>query len=132
MNFRPLHDHVIVEAAVAEKAKTKGGIIIPDTAKEKPLQGKVVAVGSGYRGKDGKVLGLTVKKGDRVIYGKWSGTEIKMEDKEYLVLKERDILGVVEGDAKVSVRAKGEGASGHSHGAAACTLDHVHDEDCCD
>ncbi|MGE5538717.1 MAG: co-chaperone GroES [Gemmatimonas sp.] len=131
MNFRPLHDHVIVEAATVDSAKTKGGILLPDTAKEKPLQGKVIAVGSGYRSKDGKVMGLAVKKGDRVIYGKWSGTEIKVEDKEYLVLKERDILGVVEGDAKVSVRAKGEGAGGHSH-AAACTLDHVHDEDCCD
>jgi chaperonin GroES len=127
MNLRPLHDHVIVEAAAVGKAKTKGGIILPDTAKEKPLEGKVVAVGSGQRGKNGAVLAMTVKKGDRVIYGKWSGAEIKLDDKQYLVLKEGDILGVVEGEGKVVVRAKGAGTA-----AATCTLDHVHDEDCCD
>jgi chaperonin GroES len=129
MNFRPLHDQVLVEFAAAQKTKTKGGIILPDTAKEKPLEGKVVAVGSGYRNKGGQVIGLAVKRGDRVIYGKWTGTEIKVEDKEYLVLKERNILGVVEGDGKVSVRAKSVGGAAS---AAACTLDHDHDEDCCD
>ncbi len=127
MNLRPLHDHVIVEPAVGQ-SKTKGGILLPDTAKEKPLEGKVVAVGSGHRGKDGKVTALAVKAGDRVVYGKWSTTEIAIGGKEYLVLKESDILGVVEGAGKVSVRAKGEGTAS----AAACTLDHVHDGDCCD
>lgn len=130
MNFRPLHDHVIVEAAVAAKnATTKGGIILPDTAKEKPMEGKVIAVGSGYRDKTGKVIGLAVRKGDRVIYGKWTGTEIKVENKEYLVLKERDILGVVEGEGKVSVRAH---TPGMAAAATTCTLDHDHDDDCCD
>jgi chaperonin GroES len=130
MNFRPLHDHVIVESAVAAKnAKTKGGIILPDSAKEKPMEGKVIAVGSGYRDKTGKVIGLAVQKGDRVIYGKWTGTEIKVENKEYLVIKERDILGVVEGEGKVSVRSH---APGMAAAAAACTLDHDHDDDCCD
>jgi chaperonin GroES len=129
MNFRPLHDQVLVESATNEKTKTKGGIILPDTVKEKPLEGKVVAVGSGYRNKGGKVIELAVKKGDRVIYGKWTGTEIKVADKEYLVLKEGDILGVVEGEGKVSVRAKGAGGAAS---AAACTIDHDHDEDCCD
>lgn len=130
MNFRPLHDHVIVEAAVAAKgATTKGGIILPDTAKEKPMEGKVIAVGSGYRDKTGKIIGLAVRKGDRVIYGKWTGTEIKVENKEYLVLKERDILGVLEGEGKVSVRAHTPGMAAAS---TACTLDHDHDEDCCD
>ena len=127
MKLRPLHDHVIVEPAFAQ-TKTKGGILLPETAREKPLEGKVIAVGSGYRGKDGKVTGLAVKTGDRVVYGKWSTTEIAVGDKEYLVLKEQDILGVVEGEGKVSVRAKGEGTAS----AAACTLDHVHDSDCCD
>ena len=129
MNFRPLHDQVLVEFTAVEKTKTKGGIIVPDTAKEKPLEGKVAAVGSGYRSKKGDLIGLAVKKGDRVIYGKWTGTEIKVADKEYLVLKERDILGVVEGEGKVSVRSKS--ASGAAS-TAACALDHDHDEDCCD
>lgn len=127
MNFRPLHDHVVIEVAKLEKAKTKGGILLPDTAKEKPLEGKVVAVGPGQR-KNGTAPAMAVKKGDRVIYGKWSGTEMKLDDKEYLVLREGDILGVVEGDGKIVVRAKGAGASA----GATCTLDHVHDEDCCD
>jgi chaperonin GroES len=129
MKFRPLHDQVLVESAAVEQTRTKGGIILPDTAKEKPLEGKVVAVGSGYRNKKGELLGLAVKKGDRVIYGKWTGTEIKVSDKEYLVLKERDILGIVEGEGKVSVRSKTAGSAAAS---AACTLDHDHDEDCCD
>ncbi len=95
MNIRPLHDRVVVEPLAAEE-KTKGGIIIPDTAKEKPSEGKVVAVGSGYRGDDGKITPLDVKKGDRVLYGKWSGTEIKVEGKDLLIMKESDILGVVQ------------------------------------
>jgi chaperonin GroES len=95
MNIRPLHDRVVVEPLAAEQ-KTKGGIIIPDTAKEKPSAGKFVAVGSGYRGDDGKVTPLDVKKGDRVLYGKWSGTEIKVDGKDLLIMKESDILGVVQ------------------------------------
>jgi len=95
MNIRPLHDRVVVEPLAAEQ-KTKGGIIIPDTAKEKPSEGKVVAVGSGYRGDDSKVTPLDVKKGDRVLYGKWSGTEIKVDGKDLLIMKESDILGVVQ------------------------------------
>src|SRR5690242_19628047 len=118
MNFRPLHDQVLVESATVEKTKTKGGIILPDAAKEKPLEGKVVAVGSGYRSNKGELIGLAVKKGDRVIYGKWTGTEIKVADKEYLVLKERDILGIVEGEGKVSVRSKSAGGAAST---ATCT-----------
>jgi len=128
MNFRPLHDHVVVEPAFAP-VKTKGGILLPDAAQERPLEGKVVAVGSGRRGEDGKRTGLAVKAGDRVVYGKWSATEIKLGDKDYLVLKESEILGIVEGEGRISVRAKGEGAATT---ATACTLDHVHDGDCCD
>jgi chaperonin GroES len=129
MDFRPLHDHVIVEAATSKTTKTKGGILLPDIAKEKPLEGKVVAVGPGYRNKTGEVRSLAVKKGDRVVYGKWSGTEVKIEDKEYLIVKESDILGVIEGDGKISVRAKKEDSDA---AAAACTIDHVHDDGCCD
>jgi chaperonin GroES len=128
MKLRPLHDHVIVEPAFGP-SQTKGGILLPDTAQEKPLEGKVVAVGPGYRGKDGKVTELAVKAGDRVVYGKWSTTEIAVEDKEYLVIKESDILGVVEGQGKLSVRARGESTGS---AAAACLVDHVHDADCCD
>jgi chaperonin GroES len=127
MNLRPLHDHIIVEPAFA-KEKTKGGILLPDSAKEKPLEGKVVAVGPGSRGKDGKAVSPAVKKGDRVVYEKWSTTEIAIADKQYLILKERDILGIVEGEGKVSVRAKGDAAAA----TAACPIDHVHDSDCCD
>lgn len=127
MNLRPLHDRVVVETLKAEKKS--GSIILPETAQEKPHEGKVVAVGAGYRGKDGKVVSLDIKKGDRVIYGKWSGTEIKVEDKKYLIMKESDILGVVEGNAKVVVRERGEaGASAVPHGMPG----HIHDEDCCD
>ena len=94
MNFRPLHDRVVVEA-LDEDEKTTGGIIIPDTAKEKPMQGKVVAVGPGARSEDGKVTALDVKKGDRVLYGKWSGTEVKIDGKDLLIMKESDIMGVL-------------------------------------
>jgi len=94
MNFKPLHDRVLVERIEPED-KTAGGIIIPDTAKDKPTEGKVVAVGKGIRGKDGSHLPLDVKPGDRVLFGKWSGTEITLEGKDYLVMKESDIIGVV-------------------------------------
>ena len=92
--FRPLHDRVLLEALDAEE-KTAGGIIIPDTAKEKPIEGKVVAVGPGARGEDGKLVKPDVKVGDRVLYGKWSGTEVKVDGKDYLIMKESDIMGVI-------------------------------------
>ncbi len=94
MKFRPLHDRVVVEPLEAEE-KTAGGIIIPDTAKEKPMQGKVVAVGSGGRDETGKLVALDVKKGDTVLYGKWSGTEVKVDGKDVLIMRESDILGVL-------------------------------------
>ncbi|MBW2451337.1 MAG: co-chaperone GroES [Deltaproteobacteria bacterium] len=95
MNIRPLHDRIIVER-VEEETTTAGGIIIPDTAKEKPQQGKIVAVGKGKITEDGKVLPLDVKVGDKVLFGKYAGTEIKLEGKEYMMMREDDILGVVE------------------------------------
>ncbi|HEU0070444.1 MAG TPA: co-chaperone GroES [Alphaproteobacteria bacterium] len=95
MKFRPLHDRVLVKPLEAE-TKTAGGIIIPDTAKEKPQEGKVVAVGPGVRGDDGKLVALDVKKGDRVLYGKWSGTEVKVDGDDMLIIKESDIMGIVE------------------------------------
>jgi chaperonin GroES len=93
--FKPLHDRVVVKALEAEE-RTKGGIIIPDTAKEKPMQGKVVAVGPGGRGEDGKLQPMGVKAGDKILYGKWSGTEVKIDGEELLIMKESDILGVVD------------------------------------
>jgi len=95
MKFRPLHDRVVVEPQEAE-TKTAGGIIIPDTAKEKPVQGKVVAVGSGARDEAGKVHKLDVKKGDVVLYGKWSGSEVKIDGKDLVVMRESDIMGIIE------------------------------------
>lgn len=94
MKFRPLHDRVLVKRLDAEE-KTAGGIIIPDTAKEKPMQGEVIAVGSGVRGEDGKVVALDVKAGDRILFGKWSGTEVKIDGDELLIMKESDILGIL-------------------------------------
>ncbi len=94
MKFRPLHDRVVVKR-VAEEETTKGGIIIPDTAKEKPMEGEVVAAGSGTRGEDGKVTPLDVKAGDRILFGKWSGTEVKLNGEDLLIMKESDILGIV-------------------------------------
>lgn len=94
MSLRPLHDRVLVEP-IENETKTAGGIIIPDTAKEKPMQGKVLAVGAGSRGEDGKVSPLDVKKGDTVLYGKWSGTEVKIDGKDVLIMRESDILGIV-------------------------------------
>ena len=95
MNIRPLHDRVIVQALDAEQ-KTAGGIIIPDTAQEKPSEGKIVAVDAGYRDEEGNVHALDLKKGDRVLYGKWSGTEIKVDGKDLLIMKESDVMGVLE------------------------------------
>jgi chaperonin GroES len=94
MKFRPLHDRVLVERVEAEE-KTAGGIIIPDTAKEKPQEGKVVAVGTGTKSEDGKVTPLDVKAGDTILFGKWSGTEVKVDGKDLLIMKESDILGIV-------------------------------------
>ena len=94
MKFRPLHDRVVVKRVESEE-KTKGGIIIPDTAKEKPQEGEVVSVGSGARADDGKVTPLDVKAGDRILFGKWSGTEVKVDGEELLIMKESDILGVI-------------------------------------
>ena len=95
MNIRPLHDRLIVKR-LEEEEKTRGGIIIPDSAKEKPQQGEVVAVGNGKVADDGRKVPLEVKRGDRVLFGKYSGTEIKIEDVEYLMMREEDILGIVE------------------------------------
>ena len=95
MKFRPLHDRVVVTRIDAEN-KTAGGIIIPDTAKEKPTEGEVVAVGPGGRDESGKLIPIDVKKGDRVLFGKWSGTEVKIDGVEYLIMKESDIMGVIE------------------------------------
>jgi len=95
MKFRPLHDRVVVKAIEAEE-KTKGGIIIPDTAKEKPQQGKIVAVGPGARDESGKLNPLDVKVGDTVLYGKWSGTEVKIDGETLLIMKEQDIMGIAE------------------------------------
>ena len=95
MNIRPLYDRVIVKRIAAETT-TKGGLIIPDTAKEKPIEGEIIAVGSGKRTEDGKVLSLEVQKGDRVLFGKYSGTEIKLEGEERVILREDEILAVVE------------------------------------
>jgi chaperonin GroES len=95
MKFRPLHDRVVVRR-IEQEEKTKGGIIIPDTAKEKPQEGEVIAVGPGSRDEQGKLIALDVKAGDRVLFGKWSGTEVKIEGEELLIMKESDLLGVVE------------------------------------
>ncbi len=104
MKFRPLHDRVVVKR-IEEDTKTTGGIIIPDTAKEKPQQGEVIAVGPGARDEAGKIVPLDVKAGDRVLFGKWSGTEVKIDGQELLIMKESDILGVLEGKASVKAAA---------------------------
>ena len=98
MKFRPLHDRVVVRRLESEE-KSKGGIIIPDSAKEKPQEGEIVAVGSGARDEAGKLVPLDVKKGDRVLFGKWSGTEVKIDGQDLLIMKESDIMGVLEGKA---------------------------------
>jgi chaperonin GroES len=94
MGFRPLHDRVLVRRIEAEE-KTAGGIIIPDTAKEKPQEGEVVSVGSGTKSEDGKITPLDVKKGDKILFGKWSGTEVKIKNEDLLIMKESDILGIL-------------------------------------
>ena len=94
MNLKPLHDRVLVER-VEQEDRTKGGIIIPDTAQEKPMEGKVVSVGGGARNENGQVVALDVKKGDRILFGKWSGTEVKIDGKELLIMKESDIMGII-------------------------------------
>lgn len=104
MKFRPLHDRVVVKR-VEEDTKTAGGIIIPDTAKEKPQQGEVIAVGPGARDENGKVNALDVKVGDRVLFGKWSGTEVKIDGQDLLIMKESDILGVLDGAASKKAAA---------------------------
>lgn len=96
VKFKPLHDRVLVRR-IEEVEKTKGGIIIPDTAKEKPAEGKVVAVGNGKTGDDGNKIPLEIKEGDRVLFGKYSGTEVKVEGEEYLIMREDDVLGIIEG-----------------------------------
>ena len=94
MNFRPLHDRVVIRR-LEQESKSPGGIIIPDTAKEKPMEGEVIAVGPGARSDDGKIHPLDVKAGDRVLFGKWSGTEVKLDGVEYIIMKESDIMGVI-------------------------------------
>ena len=104
MKFRPLHDRVVVKR-VEEEGKTKGGIFIPDTAKEKPMEGEIVAVGPGARDEKGTIVPLDVKPGDRILFGKWSGTEIKLDGVEYLIMKESDIMGILEGSAVATKKA---------------------------
>ena len=104
MKFRPLHDRVVIRRLNAEE-KTVGGIIIPDTAQEKPVEGEVVAVGPGARNEQGQIVALEVKAGDRILFGKWSGTEVKLDGEELLIMKESDIMGVIE-----SKKAKKEAA----------------------
>ena len=104
MKFRPLHDRVLIRRVEGEE-KTAGGIIIPDTAKEKPMEGEVVAAGPGARGDDGKLQPMDVKAGDRVLFGKWSGTEVKMDGEDLLMMKESDIMGVIEGASATKKKA---------------------------
>ena len=99
MKFRPLHDRVVVRRLEGEQ-KTAGGIIIPDTAKEKPQEGEIIAVGPGGRDESGKLIPIDLKVGDRILFGKWSGTEVKIDGEELLIMKESDVMGVVEGTAK--------------------------------
>ena len=98
MKFRPLHDRIVVRRITAEE-KTLGGIIIPDTAKEKPMEGEVIAAGPGARNEQGAIVALDVKAGDRVLFGKWSGTEVKLDGEELLIMKESDVMGIVEAPA---------------------------------
>jgi len=99
MNFRPLHDRVLVKR-VEQDQKTAGGIIIPDSAQEKPMEGKVVAAGSGHKSEDGTITALDVKSGDNILFGKWSGTEVKIDGDDLLIMKESDILGIIESGKK--------------------------------
>ena len=102
--FRPLHDRVLVRRVESE-TRSAGGIIIPDTAKEKPMEGEVIAVGAGVRAEDGKLTPLDVRKGDRVLFGKWSGTEVRIDGQELLIMKESDILGIIEDKATLKKAA---------------------------
>jgi chaperonin GroES len=104
MNFRPLHDRVVVRRLNAEE-RTTGGIIIPDTAQEKPMQGEVIAVGPGARNEQGQLVALDVKANDRILFGKWSGTEVKLDGEELLIMKESDIMGIIEGSPASQKRA---------------------------
>ena len=104
MHFRPLHDRILVRRIEAEE-KTPAGIIIPDTAKEKPIQGKVLAVGRGARNDRGEIMPMEIKVGDRVVFGKWSGTEIKIDDEDLLIMKESDVLGIDDGAADFEQKA---------------------------
>ncbi|MBI3452799.1 MAG: co-chaperone GroES [Rhodospirillales bacterium] len=104
MKFRPLHDRVVIRR-VEEETRTPGGLIIPDTAKEKPMEGEVVAAGPGARNEKGDLVPLDVKPGDRVLFGKWSGTEVKMDGQELLIMKESDIMGVIEGASAAKKKA---------------------------
>ena len=104
MGFRPLHDRVLVRRVEADE-KTAGGIIIPDTAKEKPQEGEVVAVGAGAKNEEGKIAPLDVKAGDKILFGKWSGTEVKVDGQDLLIMKESDIMGVLEGAKSASKKA---------------------------
>ncbi len=104
MKFRPLHDRVVVKRSDAE-TKSAGGIIIPDTAKEKPSEGEIIAVGPGGRDESGKLIPIDLKVGDRILFGKWSGTEVKIDGEELLIMKESDVMGVIEGQAKPAKKA---------------------------
>ena len=104
MKFRPLHDRIVIRRIEGED-KTKGGIIIPDTAKEKPQEGEVIAVGSGARDESGKLVPLDVKAGNRVLFGKWSGTEVKIDGEDLLIMKESDVMGVIEGASATKKKA---------------------------
>jgi chaperonin GroES len=104
MKFRPLHDRVVLRRITAEE-KSAGGIIIPDTVKEKPMEGEVVAVGPGARNEQGQIMAPDVKAGDRVLFGKWSGTEVKLDGEDLLIMKESDIMGVIEGAAALHQKA---------------------------
>ena len=104
MKFRPLHDRVLVRR-IEQQEKTAGGIIIPDTAKEKPQEGEVIAAGAGTKTEDGKLLPLDVKAGDRILFGKWSGTEVRVDGEDLLIMKESDILGIVEGTPAAKKKA---------------------------
>jgi len=104
MKFRPLHDRVVIRRLTAEQ-KSAGGIIIPDTAQEKPMEGEVIAVGPGARNEQGQIVALDIRAGDRILFGKWSGTEVKLDGEELLIMKESDIMGVIEGSPTVKKKA---------------------------
>jgi chaperonin GroES len=104
MKFRPLHDRVVIRRLTPEE-KTVGGIIIPDTAQEKPMEGEVVAAGPGARNEQGQVVALELKSGDRILFGKWSGTEVKIDGEELLIMKESDVMGIIEGSPAVKKKA---------------------------